>query len=168
MWFKDKSIEKRLAIHLKTLYAQAEMIGTQNVSIGELRKEISDLMKDFESYREDQNTRNKRVLGLVEDRINTQHEETEILLVNLNKEFSKKIDVLSNGTPLVTELLKKIARLEGISYASEHRRSTEEVLGKLANLDQKMLKEEREEKDITAIKEQVGLLKWVLGDKYAS
>lgn len=61
-------------------------------------------------------------------------------------------------------LLIKIAKLEGVKDAIEHRRSSKELLNKLNELNEFMLKEEREERDIKVIKSQVELLRWVLGE----
>lgn len=63
----------------------------------------------------------------------------------------------------VPKLLMRIAHLEGITDAVEHRRSSEEVLNKLGALHNLMLQAEVQEKDSSIVKAQVNILRWVVG-----
>ncbi len=63
------------------------------------------------------------------------------------------------------KLLIKIAKLEGIKDAQEHRLSTKLVLDKLGELNDLMLKQDREDKNTDLVKAKIDTLKWVIGDK---
>lgn len=92
-------------------------------------------------------------------------QENELQLIELQKIYNKKLENLNAGRPLIQDLLKKIAYLEGIKEAKIHRRTTEDVIHKLSIINEQMLKNEREEKNIESLKEQVYLLKWILGEE---
>lgn len=74
------------------------------------------------------------------------------------------IDIKDGSSPTIMTLLKKIAKLEGVVDAIEHRRSSTEVLNKLNELNELRLIAEREERDISILTVRVSLLKWILGE----
>lgn len=158
------SLDQRIPGLIKTCETQSQMISSQNVTIGELNKRLQDIENDFVNFREDINNRIKRLNNLILEKLDIQKEDTESLLIGLEKTFSSKINNLSDGKPTVTDLLKKIAKLEAVTDAIEHRRSSEEILGTLNVLNESMLKSGREEKDCSVLKEQIRILRWALGE----
>lgn len=83
--------------------------------------------------------------------------------------FQKDINTLfslreNKEAPIITDLLKKIAILEGIQKASINRRTTEDIMHKLEVINDALLKADREDKRTDSLQEQVYLLKWVLGN----
>ena len=66
---------------------------------------------------------------------------------------------------VVTELLRRIAVLEGFKDAIEHRKTTQEVLNRIAEIDSDILKADREDssdtRDLSAMK---NALEWVIGN----
>lgn len=140
------------------------MIREQYVLIAEQNKKIEALEESFNQFRQDVNNRFRNTLNLIEERIDIQKESNEALLIGLEKHMSQRIDNISASKTMVTDLLKKIAVLEGVKDSMEHRRNTIEVLKKLKILDEEMLKEDREEKNCSIKKAQVHLLRWILGE----
>lgn len=63
------------------------------------------------------------------------------------------------------KLLIKIAKLEGIKDAIDHRLSTKEVLNKLGELNDLMLRQDREDKNTDLVMAKIDTLKWIIGDK---
>lgn len=75
-----------------------------------------------------------------------------------------KMETKDSSSPVIMDLLRKIAKLEAIKEAVEHRRTSTEIIAKYSELYDLMLKSDREEKDITILKEKLLILKWVLGE----
>ncbi len=71
---------------------------------------------------------------------------------------------VGNNSKIMNDLLIKIAKLEGLSDAMEHRRKSSEILDRLNSITEEMLKNDREDKNIDNLKEKINLLKWVLGE----
>lgn len=162
-WNKE---DKRISNIEKAIKFQEEKIDSQNVTIGELVGRVDSTISEFNQYRNDSNDRSRKLNNLVNEKLDGQKESTEALLIRLERVFEDKINTISSGAPLITDLLRKIAVLEGVKDAIEHRRSTEEVLGTINVIDESMLKDQREEKDISVKQKQIKLLRWVLGDVY--
>lgn len=141
-----------------------DVVQQQNITVGELTKRIGSLETDYSQFRNEINNRLRSLNNLLDEKLDIQKETTENLLIGLEKAFQAKINTLNKDGSIVTDLLKKIAYLEGITDAIEHRRSTEEVLGTIKVLDEKMLKDDREEKNTDILKEQIKILKWALGE----
>lgn len=74
------------------------------------------------------------------------------------------IESVDSVSPTIMSLLKKIAKLEGVKDAIEHRKTSEEVLERYKQLNNLKLKLEREEKDVNMVNSQLEILKWVLGE----
>lgn len=146
------------------LKEQEEKIDSQNVTIGELTNKLDSIVSEFNQYRNDSNDRFRKLNNLVDEKLDAQKEDTETLLIRLEKNFENKINSISDDKPLITDLLRKIAALEGIKDAIEHRRSVEEVQGMLKVLEGAMLKDECEERDVSIKKEKIRILRWVLGE----
>jgi hypothetical protein len=66
------------------------------------------------------------------------------------------------GRPGDTEVLKKLARLEGLKDAISHRRSTEELLNKRQALQDLIAECDRDNRSIVAEQAQLDILNWIL------
>ncbi len=141
-------------------------IDVQNVTIGELKEELEKFKQDFDEYREGLGARLNQIKNLVEIKLDGQEEKTELLLIQIEKAFEEKINALSPQGTLVTDLLRKIAKLETITDAVESRRSTKDILDKIGELDSRALKANREDLNDKEAKDKIIVLKWALGEDF--
>lgn len=173
MWFFNKielnqkiDIQKLIIEELNNkLKENKEIINNHTTDIEGLKACHRVLLDDFGEYREENNIRMRQLNNLINEKLDFQKEHNEAQLIGLQKAYNLKLDNLSEGKPLVQDLLKKIAHLEGISQSTLNRVKTEDIMNKLSELNDLMLRTEREEKNTDFIKEQVNLLKWILGEK---
>lgn len=103
-----------------------------------------------------------QLLELIERKI-------EVFEGNITNKISGLMTYVNDKTaykPVVqdTELLKKLAKLEAVKDAVEHRRSSTEVLAEYARLKEQLLGIGREENGNVRLQERVETLKWVLGE----
>jgi len=106
----------------------------------------------------------------------------EIKLINakvnsLSAEFNDKIEKMNKFIDLkvaslddeekektIFSLLSKISQLEEIKESAEHRRSTKELLDKLYELKDRFSEYDRKGVATTAVKAQLDIINWVLGE----
>lgn len=125
-------------------------------------------VKDFEEikFRMDDGivlmTRNK-LLSLIEQKI-------EVFEGNINNKMSGLMTYVNDKTTHVTngktpdvELLKKLARLEGLKDAIEHRRSADVLLKKKHDLINEMVVLEKTDVTAQLLQSQINILNWALG-----
>lgn len=129
-----------------------------------LQKELNDLNAEFVQYRDDCNARLSKFNILIDEKFAIQKQDVEILIMNFGKELQNKLDKISVDHPMTVDLLKKIAKLEGVKDAVEHRKPAQDLMNKIGELNDLMLVRDREEKDVTVIKSQIDILKWALGE----
>lgn len=152
--FKEDS---RIPILVRTLEVQVN-------TIKELKESLKNLECDFINHQEEINSRIRKVNNFIKEKLDIQKEDTESLLIGLAKSFESKINTLSNGKPLVTELLQKIAQLESIKDSVLNRRSTEEILNKIKEIDTQRLASELNDINTKELESELKALKWALGD----
>ena len=70
---------------------------------------------------------------------------------------------LHSGDVEVKDVLKKLAKMEGVKEAIDHRKSAKEVLKELEQMKSELLKAERKGVDCSAAKTKVETLMWVIG-----
>lgn len=151
---KLKNFVNELSAKINTLSKQSE----------ENSRDIRLLNEESLEFREAVNLRIRKVNGLVSEKLDSQKEDTEALLIGLEKTFQNKLNTLSDGKPLVTELLKRIAHLESIKDAITSRRSTEDILAKIGEVDAKRLDDEINERPTADSEHELKVLRWALGD----
>lgn len=162
--------DNRIPILLETIKQQASsidnanlIIGSHTVSIGELKCRLSELREEYENYRSEANLRIKKLNILVEEKMDSQKEDIENLLIGLERTFENKINTISNGKETVTNLLRKIAELESLKDAVDHRRSSKCILEKENELNQKILNKDLLDGTDYEAKIKLQCLEWVLG-----
>lgn len=138
--------------------------GSNTMNIGELKARLDAITKEFDAYREDVNLRFKKLGILLNEKLEANKDDLELTLIGISKSFDSKINVLSDGKPLVTDLLRQIARLEGVRDASEHRRTTEEILSEIARLDDLVKTAEVSDRTDKVSQEHLNALRWALGE----
>lgn len=147
----------------KDMENQKKESDSKDLIIRGLKIFTDSLSKELSDYRQDSNRRFQNINNLINEKLDYQKEQYEAILIGISKAFNQKIENLSEGKPVVADLLKKIAYLEGIKESSENRKTTQEVTERLSKLNDLMLQMEREERNTESIKDQVDILKWVLG-----
>lgn len=139
-------------------------IGNNTLNIDEVRKELDDLRFEYTHYREECNERIRKINNLVNEKLDSQKEDFEAILIGLEKKFSQKINNISDGKPVVTDLLRQIAKLEAIRDAIEDRRTTEELLSSLNHLKNNQMDNELQgETSPSDLLVKISTLEWVLG-----
>lgn len=163
MWGKKKDTNdlKIIEERLNSLY---DFCNKNAERVSGLNEKVNSLFEDFNIHREESTNRIKRLNILLNEKLDSIKEDNENILIGISKSFNQKIDNLSEGKPLVQDLLKKIAYLESLKESIDHRRSTNEVISKLTELNDAMLTAAREEKSTDSLEERVNILKWVLGE----
>lgn len=146
------------------------IIGTNTVNIGELRQRLLFLEKEFDLYREGVNSRFNKFNNLINEKLDSQKEDVESILIGLSKTFENKLNSISNGSSTVTDLLRKVAILEAIKDSVEHRRSTEEILKKIDSLNKESIGIDVNTKEGISIEaeninKKILILKWALGEE---
>lgn len=139
------------------------IVSSNTLNIGNLKKELEDLRFDYTHYREECNERIRKVNNLVNEKLDSQKEDFEAILISIEKKFSQKINNISDGKPIVTDLLRKIAKLEAIRDSDQNRRTTEEVLATLNGLKDQQMNNELTGAKSTGLDTKISILEWILG-----
>lgn len=155
-WSKKEDNRLQDDLHIK--------IGNNSINIAEVRQQVETLQIEFNHYREDVNSRVRVLTNLLNEKLDAQKEELELVLIGLEKSFSNKINNISEGKPIVTDLLRQIAQLQSIKDASESRRSTKDILEKMKEVNDEFLELDLKDKDTREILAKLGILKWILGE----
>lgn len=115
-----------------------------------LKKDIAKIQKKQMSIKEDRDKGTDNVYSAVNERLNS-------FIDDINDKLAVK-----NGNPKA--VLKRIAHLEGVKDAVQHRRGAKEVLEKLHNSELDLLKSEVKGSIDKYALERVNTLNWVLGE----
>lgn len=102
-----------------------------------------------------------RLLQEHANKINILNIDVSELKVHMNILLGNRV---GDNKSILNDLLIKIAKLEGIKDAVENRRTSNELLSKLDELNTLLLKNDMEGMDISILTSQISILKWVLGE----
>ena len=86
-------------------------------------------------------------------------------LVGLYRSVDEKIAKGNGHVKATAGLLKRIAFLEGVKDASEHRRSTKDIMDKVDFYKAKISALDRSDNNYGRYEDALNILQWVLGDK---
>jgi hypothetical protein len=84
-------------------------------------------------------------------------------IVGLYRTVDEKIAGGNGNVKATTSLLRRIAVLEGVKDAAEHRRSSQELLERLEEYKKKLLALDRTDENYGRYQDAVNILNWVLG-----
>lgn len=158
---KIDKINNRLEIYDATIAGHAEALKKKN-------EEILLLQKDIEVLSIEKNELQKRLnreISKVDAKIMTLEKDTDEKIYGVFKSIDLKI---TNATheekkKTVVDLMSRIAELEGLKDAIEHRRSTAEVIEKKKKAEELVSKLDREDQPTVGVKAQIKIIEWVLG-----
>lgn len=85
-------------------------------------------------------------------------------IVGLYRMVDEKIHNGNGNVKTSASLLRRIALLEGITDAKEHRRSTEELLERLEGYKKTLLELDRTDSNYSRYEDAITLIQWVLGE----
>lgn len=86
-------------------------------------------------------------------------------IVGLYRSVDSKISNGNGNVKATAGFMKRIAHLEGIKDATEHRRSSKELLDRIDHYSRKLLELDRNDDEHGRFTDAVNILKWVLGEQ---
>ena len=127
----------------------------------EVCKEVNDRLRVIEG---DVKPQLQVVVDNVIQRLEVSENNVDDKIMGLYKSLDEKISSGNGNGRAYIGVMKRLAQLEDVKDAVEHRRSSQELIQKRDELKKQLVDLHREGKDTSSIEIEYNIIKWVLND----